>query len=256
MNQAQKETLEKVIQNAKSDTSIIGLILVGSLAQGSETDKSDIDLFVVVNDERFEIERGKKNYFWGTNFDSNEYLVEIDGKLIPKDFLRKVWIDGNESIINTLEYSKLLYSCDNEIKELLKPRTCRNGSDTIRKFFSMMKSARYTADDDLGNTLLLNKCIFDVVFYACRLVLAHNNILYPCVKNLRKSLLKCPYVPERFLELMDVVLRTNKYEDMVAFYDYVELCFSKYQFDNRLRRGYVLENEMFWYFNEKPYQEI
>lgn len=32
--------------------------------------------------------------------------------------------------------------------------------------------------------------------------------------------------------------------------------FSDYHFDNRLRKGYVLENEWFWYFNILPYDQM
>lgn len=259
MNRNQEETIEHLIKHVEKDESIIGLILCGSIAKGTETNKSDIDVFVVVTDERFNKEKVNKNYFWGTDFDSKEFKVEVDGKIIPKDFLKKVWLFGNESIKNTLYYSKVIYSLDNEIEELLSNKTSileLDKAENIRKFYSLMKSSRYSADDDLDNVLFFNKCVYDTVFYACRLVLAHNDILFPCIKNLSKELKNCKRIPKDFFVLMDDVLCSHSFEKLVLFYNCVNDYFGKYHFNNKLRKGYVLENELFWYFNTFPYDEI
>lgn len=258
MNNQQRETIEQVIEVAAKDPGILGLILCGSLAKGTETDQSDVDLFVVVTDERFEKEKGNKNYFWGTDFDSDELEVEVDGKIVPKDFLRKVWQFGNESIRSTLSYAKVIYSRDPEIETLLSSKTSPavDKAENLRKFYALMKSARYSADGELDNLLFVNQCIYNTVFYACRLVLAHNDQLYPCVKNLHKALRHCKELPEDFIRLMDEVMQTYSFDKMVEFYDCVDEYFKAYRFDDRLRKGYVLENEWFWYFNTFPYAEI
>ena len=239
MNNIQKETINKLIEYASTDKSIVALILCGSLAKGTETDQSDIDVFTVVTDARFNKEKSNKNYFWGTDFDSNEFKVEIDGKIIPKDFLSKVWKLGNESIKHTLYYSKVIYSIDDDVEKLLQDKSYISNdkkNENIRKFYSLMKSCRYSADDDLENILFVNKCIYDTVFYACRLVLAYNDILYPCVKNLHKELNICSKLPNNFINLMNEVLTSYSFDKMVKFYDCVDDYFKDYHFDNKLRR--------------------
>ncbi|QUI24205.1 nucleotidyltransferase domain-containing protein [Vallitalea pronyensis] len=259
MNNNQHDTIQQLINYVSKDESVLALILCGSIARGTETDRSDIDVIVVVTDARFNRERTCKNYFWGTDFDSKDFKVEVDGKIIPKEFLEKVWKDGNESIKSTLYHSKVLYSRDSDIDRLLldKPNILiGEKSENIRKFYSLMKSSRFSAGDDLENTFYLNKCIYDTAFYACRLVLAHNNILYPCVKNMYKELENCKDIPKDFILLLNEVMHTYSYKKMVEFYNYVNNYFIEYHFDNRLRRGYVLENELFWFFNTVPYAEI
>jgi predicted nucleotidyltransferase len=108
----QEKTIELLIEDAKNDKNIIGIILFGSLAKNTETKDSDVDVFIVVNDDEFEERRKQKNYFWGTNFETSKYLVEIDGKIINKDFIKRLWKDGNECIKNTFNKIKLLYSSD------------------------------------------------------------------------------------------------------------------------------------------------
>lgn len=259
MNKNQEDAIHQLIEYVSKDESVLALILCGSIARGTETDRSDVDVIVVVTDERFNKERTCKNYFWGTDFDSKEFKVEIDGKIITKDFLRKVWKYGNESIKSTLYHSKVIYSQDSDIERLLlnKPKVMISEKDeNIRKFYSLMKSCRFSAGDDLGNTFYVNKCIYDTVFYACRLVLAHNDILYPCVKNIHKELDNCNDIPTDFIPLMNEVMHSYSFDKMVEFYNCVNDYFKKYHFDNRLRRGYVLENELFWFFNTVPYAEI
>lgn len=259
MNKNQEDTIKQLIEYISKDESILGLILCGSIAKGTETDRSDIDVFVVVTDERFNKEMMCKNYFWGTDFDSKEFKVEVDGKIIPKEFLERIWEYGNESIKSTLYHSKVIYSRDFDIEKLLMNKsylTTHEKNENIRKFYSLMKSSRFSADDDLENILYVNKCIYDTVFYACRLVLAHNNIYYPCVKNIYKELSICDKLPTDFISLMNEVLNSYSFDKMVKFYNCVDEYFKEHRFDNRLRRGYVLENELFWYFNIFPYAEI
>lgn len=259
MNKNQKDTIDKLIKYVTEDETILGLILCGSIAKGTETDRSDVDVFVVVSDERFKREKTNKNYFWGTNFNSQDFKVEIDGKIIPKDFLEKIWEYGNESIKSTLYHSKVIYSHDPDIDKLLSKKSLpskQERNENARKFYSLMKSSRFSADDDLNNIFYVNKCIYDTVFYACRLVLAHNGIYYPCVKNLYKELNNCDMLPGDFISLMNEVIDSYSFDKMVQFYNVVDDYFKEYHFDDRLRRGYVLENELFWYFKTFPYAEI
>ena len=258
MNKIQEDTIIQLIEYVSKDDSILGLILCGSIARGTETDQSDIDVFVVVTDERFNKERISKNYFWGTNYNLEGFKVYIDGKIIPKNFLMKIWEFGNQSTKSTLYHSRVIYSRDSDIEKLLLNKSyisIQEKNENIRKFYSIMTSCRLSADDDLENILFVNKCIYDTVFYACRLVLAYNDILYPCVKNLFKELNNCKKLPDGFITLMNEVLHSYSFDKMVDFYNCVDDYFKDYHFSDKLRKGYVLENELFWYFSTFPYAE-
>lgn len=259
MNTRHEETIRWLVESVKADESILGLILCGSVAKGTETERSDIDLFVVVTDERFAREKAAKNYFWGTDFDSSAFEVEVDGKIIPKDFLEKAWRYGNESIQESLAHAKVVYSRDGKIEEILKIGSlgldCEK-TEKMRKFYALMKSSRYSADGDPDNLLFVHQCIYDTVYYACRLVLADNDIPFPSVKNLSKALEQCKKLPDSFFSLMNDVLDSYSFEKLELFYSCVDQYFKAYHLDNRLRKGYVLENEWFWYFSILPYREI
>lgn len=259
MNENQKETIERLIGCATNDETILGLILCGSLARGTETDESDVDVIVVVTDDRFRREQTDKNFFWGTDFDSEDLPIEVDGKVVPKCFLRESLRSGNESIRSTLFHSKMIYTCDQDLEEMLRSFSGSFNGDkleNIRKFYALMKSSRFSAGVDKGNLLFVQKCIFDTVYFACRLLLAHNDILFPCVKNLYKEIENCTKIPEGFVEQMNDVLSTHSIEKLASFYKTVNEYLRQYHYDNRIRKGYVLENELFWFFGIKPYAEL
>ena len=258
MTTLQKNTIDKIICEGKKNPSIIGIILCGSLAKGTEKDTSDADILVVVKDAFFnEINKSKEQY-WSLVPDDNNQYCEVDGKIINKDFLQKAREQGTESIISTLLYSKILYCIDSEIEELLQ--SLKNGisvnKENITKYYALMKSKRYTTDDDLSNILQVKNCILDTVFFACRLILAHNNRLYPCLKNMEKEIISCPDKPINFIKNMHTVLETFSLDSLDIFYKDVENYFSKYVIKEHIRKGYVIENELFWYYNVKPYEYI
>jgi predicted nucleotidyltransferase len=254
----QEKTIEMIKNVAKSYDYILGVILTGSLAKNTGNNDSDVDIIVVVNDDEFIKRKLIKNYFCGTIFEQSNFPVYIDGKIVNKEYLRKIWSEGNESIKNTFSEVKVLYSCDPEIDELLnnfdKTNYCR--SENIKKFYALMKSNRNKANDDLNNILQIKYCIYYTVFFACRLILEHNNIYYPCIKNMEKEIKNCKEKPEYFIESMRKVLETYSLEDMEKLYNTTEEYFKEYRFDDDLRKGYVIENEEYWFFNVRPYSEI
>ena len=258
MTLEQEKTIELIRNNAKKYKYIIGIILCGSLAKNTENENSDVDIFVIVDDIEFEKRKLCKDYFVGIIFEQSNYPVDIDGKIINKDFLKKIWTEGNECIKNTFCQIQLLYSNDNEIEEIIKnmEKTNYDKKENIKKFYALMKSYKLKANDDIKNIMQIKHSIFYTIFFACRLILAHNDIYYPCVKNMEKEIKNCINKPKNYIENMHKLLNSFSIEDLETFYTITEEYFKEYRFDDKIRRGYVIENENYWFFGERPYSEI
>ena len=71
-----------------------------------------------------------------------------------------------------------------------------------------------------------------------------------------KILTNCINKPDNFIENINKVLRTYSFDELETFYDKTEEYFKEYRFDDKIRKGYVIENEDYWFFNERPYSEI
>jgi len=254
----QKRTIELIKKDAPKYKFIIGIILGGSLAKNSGNENSDVDIFVIVDNSEFERRKLTKDYFVGTIFDQTNYPVYIDGRIINLDFLRKIWTEGNECVKNTFSNVKLIYSLNREIDELIKNKNKANYNkkENIRKFYALMKSNKFKANDDINNIMQIKHGMFYTVFFACRLVLAHNDIYYPCIKNMEKEIMNCKRKPQNFIEGIHKVLETNSFDELEKFYKETEEYFKEYRFDDKIRKGYVIENENYWFFGERPYSEI
>lgn len=258
MNQAQQITIDKIIEFAGNNKDILAVLLCGSIADGTGTDNSDVDVIVITTDDSFQKNRLNKEYFWGSDFDSNAFPVEVDGKILPESFLYDVWKNGSENIQSTLSKAKLIYSKDNILNFTVPAGEMSDNYKTeqIRKFYSMMKSSRFGYDKTNGNIFYLHKLIHDTIYYACRLVLTYNGRYFPCVKNVLKEISQCKAVPDNFEDRINKLLSTYSESDLEDFYQTVDLFIQDYHFDNKIRKGYVIENELFWFFNVKPYHEI
>jgi predicted nucleotidyltransferase len=258
MTLEQEKTIEMIKNVAKSYNYILGVILIGSLAKNTGNKESDVDIIVVVDDDEFMKRKLIKNYFCGTIFDQPNYPTYIDGKIVNKEYLRKIWSEGNECVKNTFSEVKLIYLRDPEISKLLNDfdKINYNKNENIKKFYALMTSYSLKAKDDVNNIIQIKHGIFNTVFFACRLILAHNDVYYPYVKNMEKAIKNCEKKPDNFLENMYKVLETFSFNDLDLFYETTEEYFKEYKFDDSLRKGYVIENEEYWFFNVRPYSEI
>jgi hypothetical protein len=73
---------------------------------------------------------------------------------------------------------------------------------------------------------------------------------------MEKELGNCKNKPNDFIENAHKLLVTFSPEELDRFYRTTEEYFKEYNFDDRTRKGYVIENENYWFFDEKPFGEI
>lgn len=107
-----KLALREFLKKYEEDDNVIGAILYGSYANDSQTEYSDINVYLVL--------RNDVNYEERANVDSNSYLVEY--------FMRPVWKikkkmeeefnDNDLSTANMFAYGKIIYDLDGSVKNL------------------------------------------------------------------------------------------------------------------------------------------
>ena len=259
LTKEQRDTIEILKTEGEEDNSIIGIILCGSLADGTSSEYSDVDIYVVVKDDEWNRRKILKDYYWGKILDETHYPSPVDGKIVNIDFIRKIGTSGTEAIQNTFKNVELIYCTDPKLAEAIQKIDVNHIIDKpekINKYYALMKSNRFKADDDLTNIFQIKQCIIDTVYFACRLVLAKNNLLFPCKKNMDRTLKECINKPTKFIEQMHETLEVLTIESLIKFYKMMEEYSNDIIMDERLRKSYVIENELFWFFNEKPFEEI
>jgi hypothetical protein len=260
MTRNQRQALDLLVQIHKPDQSKLALIIIGSLASGRERESSDIDLYLVVTDEAFKAVRQNRSYFYGS-WDPNEFFgVGIDGKVVGKEFLHEAVKRGSEPTRASFINAYAEFSKDPEIMPLVRqicvyPEWERE--ERCRAFYGMMKHFRYEGEQAFQNRnqFYFQSCIQNLVFFAARLVLGHNRVLYPCRKSLFRVLEQAVDQPIDFKIRSENLLECKDLELFIDYYQSVSKKYSCYDMPDDERIGILLENEMNWFTEVQAFNE-
>ena len=244
----------------KGDPDNIALIICGSAATGEARDDSDIDLYLVVTDGRFERVNENKSFFYGS-WDPDKFGgVEIDGKIVGMHYLRDAVENASEHTRYSFRDAYTLFSRTEEVDDLIKkihvyPEWER--AKRIRAFYAYVKHYRYVGENAFrrGNTLNSIQCVMQLVFFACRLVLAHNRRLFPGHKALLEEAGRCADAPRGFVEMSGHLLAHMSPEEMIRYHEKVIDYFREYDYPDEERIGIILANEWTWYTRQLTISE-
>ena len=84
----QERALAAYVDSVRGEPGALGVVLVGSVAQGRERGDSDVDVYLVVDDERFEAETARGRFAWIERHDVDYPGSYIDIKLASPSYLR------------------------------------------------------------------------------------------------------------------------------------------------------------------------
>jgi len=175
---------------------------------------------LVVTDQEFERVCKTKSFFCGT-WDPNEFFgIEIDGKIIGMQFLRNAVKHASDSTRLSFKDAYTIFSKTNEVNELIRKIYIYpewEQEKRIKAFYAYVKHFRYIGESAFrqGNDFLFMQCVLELIFFAGRLVLAHNHELFPCHKALFKSIKECKKVPDNFIEMSQNLLINSNLEEMI-----------------------------------------
>ncbi|MEJ2665452.1 MAG: nucleotidyltransferase domain-containing protein [Spirochaetia bacterium] len=249
MTERHNKAIEELTRLNKDNPKNIALIICGSIATKEAGENSDIDLYLVVTDEEMKRVAETKSYFYGTWDPNKFYGIEIDGKIVGMQFLR-------DAVKYASDPTRLLFSKSNEVDELI-PKICVypewEQAKRIRAFYAYVKHFRYVGEAAFkqGNEFFAKHCVMELVFFAGRLVLTHNHMLFPCRKAFFKALGECKHMPAGFIPRSRCLMGDMNLTEMLSYYETVINYFIDYDYPDTERIGLVLENEWTWY-TKKP----
>ncbi len=261
MTDTKRKAIEQLISETQNDPDNIAMILIGSTAKDEAKDYSDIDLYLVVSDKKNRKIEKDKNYFYGS-WDPDRYCgIEVDGKIIGMDYLREALENANDATRYSFINAEVLYAKNGEINELIKKIPVYPESEheqRLKLFFAYVKHYRYVGEEAFTRKNLFHafQCVMQLVFFSGRLVLAYNRKLYPCHKRLLSEAEKCSEKPEDFIRKSNQLLNNFSLDAMIEYYETVAGYFSKLEYPDQERIGYILEDEWAWKTGKLPVSEI
>ncbi len=223
------KTIERLIDLFKDDSRYLALIVGGSLAKGRNLENSDVDLLLVASDEEYARHVAEQD-FWYFNQEICDYPGGyVEGKIIDLQFLKDVAHHGSEPARAAFVGAFLVYSRLPSLQELLVqipiyPEAERE--EKMKHFYSQVRAHNWYMQDAERRHLhyLQVHATSEIVFFAARLLLAYNRILYPYHKWLMYEVERAPEKPENFLELAEKLLNEQNAASAQMFFDCID-CF-------------------------------
>lgn len=238
---------------------VLGLLITGSIAHGFETEISDVDVMILVSPEDFEARllSGAVTYH---ETESCTYKGGyIDGKYTSIDFLRKVADHGSEPARFAFEGAKVAFCKIDGVQELLG-EICRypveKKLDNIKRFYAQFEASVWYYFESVkhNNAHLLHYSITNMVLFGGRLILAHNELLYPYHKWFLRMLGRASAKPDNLAELIHNVYEHKDEQSVRALYETIK------NFTNwgvvAWPAQFMMDSELSWMHDRQPIADM
>lgn len=254
-----QRAIEKITAKFEADPQVVALLLAGSIAKSVQKDNSDVDVIVILTDEAIAL-RQRENRLAECILELCDYKNGYaDIKYFPKEFLVAAAERGSEPTRNSFIGARCLFSRDHEIPGLVAriPVYQRHEkADKMMSFFAGLQLSSvffWWEAVKRNDPYLKTRMVSEIVLFGCRLILAHNERLFPCQKRLIEAIDACPDKPANFRALLDVFLANPTNENMKAFAECVakwrDWCDGK---GHAALTRYQQDHEQWWYLH-RPY---
>lgn len=199
--------IANVITRFSADPEVLAILLAGSLAHGYATEASDVDILLVISDQAFAEREARLD----TAFSDIE-LAGYEGGYIDAKYVSPGYIDlvaekGSEPARFAFDGAKVVFSRIEGLEQQLAAASrypVEVKLDRIARFAAQVDAWRWMAGEaeKKGNPYLAATASSRVTLFCGRLLLAHNERLYPFHKWFLRELEAAPDKPEGIVELM------------------------------------------------------
>jgi hypothetical protein len=261
MREHHQSAVNNLINYLRNKDEFLAIIMAGSIAKGTAKESSDIDVYLVVTDDEFNLRKQENNLFFYNEELCNYPGGYIDGKIINVSFLEKAALQGSEPTRASFLGATMALSRIPGMEEVIKqipiyPESNRT-KNLIDFYAQVLLYGNYFAMQALaqGNSYLVSHSICNLVLFASRMILAYNRILFPCHKSLMNLVERSTEKPDYFIEKANELL-LNPTKENVA--DFVEMISSFKDWGITYGQAvsiFVENNEWNWLDQEPPLQD-
>jgi len=228
-----EESIANMAAHYREMPEVVALFLVGSIATGTERVDSDVDGVAIVSREEYE--RRQKN---GTTLEAVWGKCTYDGGYFDihyhsRECLEYLLENGSEPMRNLFNSAQVLFCDDSALPPLVAeiPKYPLAAAQTKRlRFYCTMKQF-YTYFFRICKPVgFMRHHVADgMIFNLYRLILIENEILFPSMRWLERTVANAPNKPDGIIELVADFMRTLSDDDAAAIVDAYE-AWTQYDF--------------------------
>ncbi len=255
------QSIQNVTDYFQRDPEVMALLLGGSIAHGFETPSSDVDIMIFVSDEdhKRRLESNQIHFF---NRDLCTYEGGyIDGKYLSMNFLQQVKEKGSEPARFAFSGSRVLFSkMDGLAQEICKVTKYRSAekAERIKRFYAQFEAWHWYCQESLrlNNQYLLGTSVSKLILFSGRLILAHNELLYPYHKWFLRVLEGASSKPSGLLESIQQLNAAHTTENIECLFEKVKTFkpWSKDQYGWPTQ--FMFDSELNWMDGKTPVDDL
>lgn len=128
----------------------------------------------------------------------------------------------------------------------------------IMRFHAQLDGMRWFLGEGAkrGDAFTMHWAAANLVLFGCRMLLAHNRVLFPCTKSMTHELKRCAELPEGIFEKMDALLKNPGADTAEAFYRGIKDWREWEQSPGGWSNLYMADTELRWLKGEAPVSDI
>lgn len=246
-----ESAIARVAAAFQEQPGVQAVLLGGSIAHGFANETSDVDIMIVVSDEEHNtrLADGAFHYYNGDlcTYDGGY----VDGKYISPAFLDAVERSGSEPARFAFADARVLFSrfdgLDEQVKRIARYPVEEKAS-RIARFHAQLEGWYWYAGEAAkrSDSYLMGVAATRMLLFGGRMVLAHNETLYPFHKWFYKVLDGVPQKPDDLLDAMRQLSKDQTLENAARFHDLV-IGFREWETDGLpWPNRFMVDSELTW----------
>ncbi len=255
------QSIQNVREYFERDPEVLALLLSGSIAHGFESPSSDVDIMIFLSKENHQkrFQTGQLTFFT-TELCTYEGGY-VDGKYLSLNFLKQVAEKGSEPARFAFEGSQILFSkiegFEQEIHRIVEYPVAEK-AERIKRFAAQLEAWHWYCGEALkqGNRYLLGIAAGKLILFGGRLILAHNEMLYPYHKWFLKVLERAKEKPADFMACLQALSAEPTAENVEAFYQTVKTFQPWTQNPYGWGAQFMLDSELNWLDGKTPVDDV
>ncbi len=260
-----EQTIEKIKDAFTDREDILAVLLGGSVAHGFCTEISDIDIMLIISDEEYMRRRDADQLLYWDNTLAAYDGGYVDGKYISLEHMEKVRESGSEPARFAFQDARIIFSRIEGLSGLLEAitRYPTKGKDMrMARFYAQLEAWKWFCEEAMkhGNTYLLNLAVSKLILFGGRLILAHNEMLYPYHKWFLRVLSEAADKPEGLMEAIDRLLKDASKENVQAFYhsvnDFRQWVGDDISYGQSWGQFFMYDSELNWLTGHTPVDDL
>ena len=261
LSEHHKETIYRVTDRFMSQSDTLALLLTGSLAHGFASPSSDVDIAIVVNSDRFSIlkQNGRLALY-------DEELCTypggyVDGKFMDIEFIKEVAVRGSEPSRFAFKDAVILFSRLDNLEEIVQAASrfpIERKPENISRFLAQFEAWNWYLKQALqkNDLYLLRIASLKLALFGSRLILTHNNLLFPYHKWLTRILFNSVDKPTNLENIFHDLIAFPSGESAASFYSAIKNFTHWPSPEISWSMQFMLDSELNWVEGEAPVDDI